>query len=280
VIFPARNGLAFPINIAVICGVPDLVLKGEFDTRQAATPNERRDKSKYSYLRSSDPEAKILYIWDYDFNSGNAEYKIREALGISSAPIVDFKLSECITKSPSIDEARKFFNTWHYAQFGKMPKFLHSIYLRDSLIACVKIGPVGRKEVAISSGFDSKNCFELDRFCIHPMFQKKNLGSFALGKSVREFFRVFPDAGAIVSFADSTFGHDGTIYKASNWTEVGKVKPDYVYIDPNGWVMHKKTLYNQAVSVHMTEAAYAESRGYRKIFGKEKTKFLIKRPDR
>lgn len=238
--------------------------------------NERRDKSKYSYLKLAHPDAKIVYIWDYDFNSGNAEFKLKEVLGISKHEFINFDLKSCTLGSPDSKESKAFLNTWHYAQYGKVGKYLLGAFLEGKLIALVKIGPVSRKEVATSEGLTAKECYELDRFCIHPLYQKKNFGSFLISKAVNQFFVMFPEARALVSFADSTFGHDGTIYKASNWTETRKVKPDYIYLSPDGWVLHKKTVYNQAASVHMTEAAYIEKHKYVKVFGKEKTKFMIK----
>jgi len=239
--------------------------------------NERRDRAKFSYLRMAFPEAKLIYLWDYDFNSGNAEYKIREALGLSLNSAIEFKFSECSLRTVNSTEAKPFLNSWHYAQYGKAAKFLYGVYLNELLISVCKIGPVSRKEVASSEGFTPKECFELDRFCIHPFYHKKNLGSFLLSRSVKTFFNEFPQSKALVSFSDSTFGHEGTIYRASNWTEVRKVKPDYIYVASDGWILHKKTLYNQAVSVHMTETAYASKHGYKKVFGKEKTKFITKR---
>ena len=241
--------------------------------------NERRDQAKYTYLRNAFPDAKLIYVWDYDFNSGNAEFKLKTALGLAKHATIDFEFTDCTLKSVDPAEAKSFLNTWHYAQYGKAAKHLYGIYLNDNLIALSKIGPVNRKEIATSIGYTSKTCYELDRFCIHPLYQKKNLGSHLLSRATKNFFEEFSGALALVSFADSTFGHSGTIYRASNWTEVCRIKPDYIYVGQDGWALHKKTLYNQAASVHMTEAAYVAKNGYKKVFGKEKIKFLLKRPN-
>ena len=48
----------------------------------------------------------------------------------------------------------------------------------------------------------------------------------------------------IISYCDTTFNHDGAVYKAANFILDGEVKPDYWYVDEGGWVMHKKTLYS------------------------------------
>jgi hypothetical protein len=270
-----------PYNFDFYIEKYDLYIEVQGEYWHSLPNNIKRDLSKYSYIRSACPSSKLIYVWDYDFYSGNAEYKLKTALDLdTSKNIFEFDFKDVVCRQVESSEARRFLNCWHYAQFGKAGKFIIGTYLNDVLIAVAKIGPVSRKEIAGSLGYSPKECFELDRFCIHPFYQKKNLGSFHLGRTAREFFASYPGAKAIVSFADSTFGHEGTIYKASNWVQVGITKPDYVYRSPDGWIMHKKTLYNQAASVHMTEAAYVEKHGYQKIYGKEKTKFILKRPDR
>lgn len=239
--------------------------------------NEQRDKKKYSYLRTADPEARIVYIWDYDLLSGHAEGKLKEVFGICEFPVNEFEFEDLELCEDSNESTGKFLNTWHYAQKGKPGKFVYVAKFKGDIIAVAKFGPVSRKEIATTLGETTKTAFELDRFCIHPMRQKKNFGSYFLSRATKAFFEKFKEIRVIISFSDSTFGHDGSIYKACNWKEHSKVKPNYVYIDNNGWVMHKKTLYNHALGVHSNEKEYAEKNGWKKVFGKEKTKFIMKR---
>jgi hypothetical protein len=239
--------------------------------------NERRDRSKYSYLRSSVPDSKIVYIWDFDIVNGEYTNKLKQAIGLASLPTLDFAWSDLSISEPSWNEAKKFLSSWHYAQFGKQGKMTIAAMLNDQIIALAKFSPVSRKEVATSIGSTPKETFELDRFCIHPMRQKKNFCSYFLSRASNMFFNRYPQCRSLVAFSDTTFGHDGTIYKASNWKEVSRVKPDYVYVRKDGWVMHKKTLYNQARSVHMLETVYASKHGWKKVFGKEKIKFVLTR---
>ena len=77
----------------------------------------------------------------------------------------------------------------------------------------------------------------------------------------------------IIAYADTTFEHDGTIYKASNFVHDKIVKSDYWYVKDDKWIMHKKTLYNRAMKVHMIESEFAQKFGYIKVFGKEKYRF-------
>jgi len=51
------------------------------------------------------------------------------------------------------------------------------------------------------------------------------------------------------------------------------VQPNYWYVDKDGWVMHKKTLWNHSRKMKLTEAGYAEAYGFTKIWGKEKYKY-------
>lgn len=153
-----------------------------------------------------------------------------------------------------------------------------SARLGDAIIAVAKFSSVIRNEVATSVGLDPRNVLELDRFCIHPSYHQRNFASWMISRSVREVFSSFPDVRALVSFSDMTYGHVGTIYRATNWRELGLVRPDYFYVDGSGFIMHKKTLYNRAVRMGMTESEYAEKYGYSKTMGREKVKFIMERP--
>lgn len=282
--FLKNNGYDFiynkqlgPYNFDFFIPKENLFIEVQGEYWHTLPNNERRDRSKYSYLRSAVPSAKIIYIWDFDILSGEYKNKLQQAFGMSSFPNLDFDLTDVRVEAASKEAARKFFSSWHYAQFGKQGKFLAGAFLGEQMIAAAKFGPVSRLEIATSLGADAKSVYELDRFCIHPMRQKKNAGSYFLSRFTRMFFDRFPECLKIVAFSDSTFGHDGTIYKASNWELVGTTRPDYVYVREDGWILHKKTLYNQARSVHMAESEYAEKHGWKKVFGKEKTKFVISR---
>jgi len=78
----------------------------------------------------------------------------------------------------------------------------------------------------------------------------------------------------LVSFADTTFNHVGTIYKASNWRLDGEVAPDYWYKDNDGYMCHKKTLWNKASKMCMTESEYCAKYGFVKIRGEKKFRYI------
>jgi hypothetical protein len=82
----------------------------------------------------------------------------------------------------------------------------------------------------------------------------------------------------IITFADTTYGHEGTIYKAANWTLIGQVKPDYWYVDEHGNRFHKKTIWDHASKMSQNEEEYANLYGLNKIVGGMKHRYVIDRP--
>ena len=65
-----------------------------------------------------------------------------------------------------------------------------------------------------------------------------NAESWLISKSVRWVKRCHKDVGLLVSYADPSVGHSGTIYKAANWqfdgmTDAGRKSPRCDYVDLN-----------------------------------------------
>lgn len=51
----------------------------------------------------------------------------------------------------------------------------------------------------------------------------KNTESFFIGNTLRIMKKIWNPDGIVVSYADKEYGHDGTIYKASNFKMVGEI---------------------------------------------------------
>jgi len=56
-----------------------------------------------------------------------------------------------------------------------------------------------------------------------------------------------------------------------------KIRPDYWYMNQERWVYHKRTIYERAVKLKLTEGEYATKNNLVKCFGKEKLKFSFER---
>ncbi len=66
----------------------------------------------------------------------------------------------------------------------------------------------------------------------------RNGETWLIGKAIRHVARNYPDVVCLVSYADPSVGHVGTIYKASNWTFDGMTEtrktPRCDYVDETG----------------------------------------------
>ena len=78
----------------------------------------------------------------------------------------------------------------------------------------------------------------------------------------------------VVAYSDETAGHRGIIYKASGFRLDRTVNPDYWYVDDEGWVIHKRTLYGRACKMSLTEGEYALKHKFRKVIGGVKYRFV------
>ncbi len=129
-------------------------------------------------------------------------------------------------------------------------------------IAVARFSPLIRQNISHQFPQDS---VELSRLCVHPKFHKKNLLSWWIAR-----IPIRP----IVSYSDTTVGHTGAVYKASGFKLHHTTEPDYWYVNTDGYVMHKKTLYNRAVNLKMTEREFAETYGYQRKYGGSKLCFI------
>jgi len=249
-----------------------------------------QDAAKFTYVDRYFPEYRVLYLWERDFlNPGLIRQKlVSELLGGDEPPVppIDFSLRDVAVRPVGFRDPlpgsyysspEEFLQAFHYAGFGRSAKAVYGAYLGDSLIGVAKFCSPVRQEVATSSGFAYGEVLELDRFCIHPQYQKKNFASWLLSRASSAAFSDNPVVRALVSFADSSFGHRGTIYRAANWGVAGFVRPGYHYVSPDGFVVHKKTLWDHASRNGFGESEYAAANGYVKVVGKEKIKFILLR---
>lgn len=249
-----------------------------------------RDSSKFKYIDEYFPNYRVLYLHERDFmNVESVKEKISSFLNLRMdlLPVVqdfsfsDISIKECLLseKDPRshISYSEEFLRSFHYAQYGRSAKKVYGAFLNGKLIAVSKFSNVIRTQSATSLGIHQSKVLELDRFCIHPNFQKKNFASWFLSRSVNLIWSAFPSVQTVISFSDSTRGHSGTIYKASNWETVGTIPADYHYVSKDGFVIHKKTLWNHSSKNRMKESEFASLNGYVKVFGKPKTKFRIDR---
>jgi len=188
----------------------------------------------------------------------------------------NFKDSK-ISITNSIPDMVTFLQKWHYSGYGRSGSIHIVCHINGEIAAVAKFASAIRQEVVTSLGLKYGSVLELDRFCINPKYQKKNFGSFFLAASSKIVKSVRTDLTALVSFADPAQGHQGTIYRASNWTEApGRLRNDYQYQDVDGKIIHKKTIFDSAKVRGLKELQYASNIGLIKIKIPAKRKFVFR----
>jgi hypothetical protein len=237
--------------------------------------NRRNDQAKSRYVASYFPDLRIRYLWEHEFLCVNRVIgQLSYWFGKKQLEYSEFDFSEIVIKSLSRSDVELFMSKYHYLQgVGRNARIYGGIY-KDVLIAVCCFAVLTRKQIADSLQMPSKRVRELSRLCIHPSYQKKNLASWFLAKCTK-LFKQETDVDLLVAYADKTFGHGGVVYKAANWKLDKVVPPSYWYVDKDGYIMHKKTLWDHAKSLRMTEKQFAEQKGYMKVHGFEKYRYVL-----
>lgn len=149
-----------------------------------------------------------------------------------SYSIDDFNVSQIDQRA-----ARAFIREYHYAQGmgnAAMCWGLHDKPTGKLLGVIAFHTPISenvRKSVFGSEMKDSVT--ELHRMAIHPD-APHNTATWFIARALDGLKDYKPKYKAVVSFADSTEGHDGTVYQAANADYTGTTDKTVFYKDPSG----------------------------------------------
>ncbi len=69
----------------------------------------------------------------------------------------------------------------------------------------------------------------------------------------------------LVSFADSSVGHNGGVYRMAKWTKNGRTDPSYAYFDPISLKLMHKSACRRIKGIDKTERQLADERGWIRI---------------
>jgi len=223
-----------------------------------------RDKAKATYVERYCPGVRLAVIWELEFHTeGRVLHRIKEMLGLADKPAlheVDFKA--LAIREITFRESQVVYSR-HYLGSSRGKQHL-GLFSGETVIGACSFGPFQRNEQTLKY----KDAVELTRFWLDPAYQVKNLGSWFLSRCLKL------SGQDVVTYADTTMGHSGGLYRASNFRFSHTVAPDYYYVDQLGWVVHKRTVWGRAQKMSTTEAAYAETNLLRKVWGSEKLCFI------
>ena len=147
-----------------------------------------------------------------------------------------------IVRPVSLHEGCLLVVKYHYAKGGaNTATYIHGLFYADSFFGTECMGvawwiPPTKSAAIATYPLDWKGVLSLSRLVIHPDVPK-NACSFLIARSMKLIDRKrWP---CLVTYADEGQGHTGAIYKASNWVEVGRTKPEATWV-LNGRMVSRK----------------------------------------
>lgn len=256
---------------------PWLIIECNGNYQHGRPKQQMRDIQKASFIANNlAHKYELKVLWEHEFNNYNKVIEsLKYWLGFTSIAVKQFSFSDVsISDKCPASEYKLLLGKYHYLPNAGRGGKVFGAYYNGELCAVCVFSSLVRQNIAGSLNCNHDEAVELSRLCINPLYQQKNFASWFISKCIKRL----PDSIKIViSYADSTFNHNGTVYRACNFVMDHVVRPDYWYVTEDGWIMHKKTLYGQAVGLGLTEAGFSAKYGYEKVFGKEKYRYVYRR---
>ena len=171
-------------------------------------------------------------------------------------------------------EVVDFIEYWHYSKNvnGLTTDYCFKLLDVDgNMIGAMIYGKIAMANVWKKYADKEDDLIELKRLCCIDN-TPKNTESFFIGKTLR-WLHDNTNIKTVISYADTTYQHSGTIYKASNFTHVGMTAPGRV-IMYLGKRYHDKTIrtkYNGVLkpfAIKISEALKSGSATYVNTLGK------------
>lgn len=150
--------------------------------------------------------------------------------------VKDFKVEVA-----TLQEVRPFIEKWHYSKSvnGVMHSHCFKLMRGDEMIGAMIYGRLAMAGVSNKYGCTHGELLELRRLCCIDD-TPRNTESYFIGATLR-WLKKNANWKMVISYADTMYGHEGTIYKASNFTYNGMTAPSRV-IDHNGKIYHDKAI--------------------------------------
>lgn len=132
-----------------------------------------------------------------------------------------------------LSKAREMVRTFHYAKgSSRTAVFSHGLFRREDnfLCGCALWLPPTKVACQSVNKEQWKRVLSLTRLVVLPG-TPKNACSFLLSRSMK-LMKKDGRFISFVSYADESQGHSGLVYKACNWTYVGRTAPTPRWVDP------------------------------------------------
>jgi hypothetical protein len=173
------------------------------------------------------------------------------------------------------DSVRRFLGKWHYAEHTAVQAketfglFREGKFLPEMVGVCVYTRPAGAAAAKKYYPQDPDKCLELRRLCLVDD-TPKNAESFFVSRTIK-WLRKNTDWKFVVSYADPEQGHQGTIYKAANFTYAGTTSPgSSLLVDGEPFHIRTLTMLDRPYGVEINQRYKAGDPGIQIVKTKAK----------
>lgn len=165
-------------------------------------------------------------------------------LDVSEVPVKAFRV-----ELTNLQTIREFVEHWHYSNnvTGLRADHCFRLMYEGQMIGAMIYGTVGMPNAWKRYVEKEEDLIELRRLCCIDN-TPKNTESYFIGKTIK-WLKKNTDYTRIISYADTFRGHEGTIYKASNFTH-GGMSPGGKMLEYQGRLYHDKVLRNYRYKTH------------------------------
>lgn len=134
------------------------------------------------------------------------------------------RVKDFTVKRVERNDIRDFIEANHYSKSinGCISDYCYALFNGEDMIGAMFYGRMAMANQWKRFSDSPNDVIELRRLCCIDD-TPKNTESFFIGRSLR-LLRNDWSGSVVVSYADKEYGHEGTIYKASNFTMVGEIK--------------------------------------------------------
>ena len=146
-----------------------------------------------------------------------------------------------LVKTCDRKEVKNFIETWHYSKNinGLKSNYCFKLMDKDTMIGAMIYGQIAMANVWKKYVNSEDQLIELRRLCCIDD-TPKNTESYFIGFTLR-WLKKNTKIKKVISYADETYNHSGTIYKASNFKHFGMTSKGRVIVY-NNKLYHDKTI--------------------------------------
>lgn len=177
-----------------------------------------------------------------DFSRGNSSmeeqllFQADDGGSIPTLPLHSFRVEKIDTK-----KGKEFVKQHHYSHGIHNGPMCYGLFSGFNLIGVIAFAtPCSENVCASVFGIEEKRSVtELHRLVLLDEVQK-NAESWFISRALKQFKQDRPNYNAVLSFADATQGHIGTIYQATNAIYTGMSGKATFYFDETGRLRHPR----------------------------------------